>query len=59
VTEGRIQYIDNQKLVGGELTFVARQTFFISRFEQLVDQDGCDGEAEGETLLAGGRPSGL
>jgi hypothetical protein len=49
------QFIDDQKLVAGELTLQAQQTLFIARFVQLVDQGGGSGEADRETLLACGQ----
>ena len=49
------EFVDDQQLVAGELTLKAQQTFFIARFVQLVDQGGRSGEADRETLLAGGQ----
>src|SRR5712692_2222631 len=49
------QFIDDQKLVAGELTLEAQQTLFIACFVQLVDQGGGGGEADRETLLACGQ----
>jgi hypothetical protein len=49
------QFIDDQKLVAGELTLEAQQALFIARFVQLVDQGGGGGEADRETPLACGQ----
>ena len=47
------EFVDDQKLVGGELSLEPQQLLVIARLDELVDQGGGGDEADRGALLAG------
>jgi hypothetical protein len=50
------QLVDNQQLVADHLLLKPKQSSFIPRFHQFVDESGRGDKADGQALLAGGQP---
>ena len=48
-----VKFVDDQKLVGGELSLEPQQLLVIAGLDEFVDQRGGGDEADRETLLAG------
>jgi len=52
------ELVDDRQVHPGELVLEAEQPLLVARLDHLVDHLGGGGEADGEALLAGGKPEG-
>src|SRR5215831_15835254 len=50
------EFVDDQQLVGRQLTLEAEQSLLVSGLDQLVDHSGRGSEADRQTFLTGGEP---
>ena len=50
------EFVDDQKLVGGELLLEPQQLLVIAGLDEFVDQRGGGDKADREALLTGGEP---